>query len=149
VCHGHFVRGRLPGRQRFRGVIGEYGEQFLRIITIHFNLWINLSRSSLYWTGGGSAEAGVGAYQIIAQTRVPGALKDGSPNCATVKPFGGWTIRLASIHFEYFFLPLFAILRVDFAERTLMILPDVLDHNLNIVFCGTAAGDAIIQVADL
>jgi hypothetical protein len=29
----------------------------------------------------------------VLETSVPGALKDGSPNCATVKPFGGWTIR--------------------------------------------------------
>jgi Family of unknown function (DUF5990) len=29
----------------------------------------------------------------VLETSVPGAFKDGSPNCATVKPFGGWTIR--------------------------------------------------------
>jgi Family of unknown function (DUF5990) len=27
------------------------------------------------------------------ETHVPGAGKDGSPNCATVKPFGGWTVQ--------------------------------------------------------
>jgi hypothetical protein len=27
---------------------------------------------------------------LIMETHVPGTGKDGSPNCATVKPFGGW-----------------------------------------------------------
>jgi hypothetical protein len=26
----------------------------------------------------------------VLETRVPGTAKDGSPTCATVKPFGGW-----------------------------------------------------------
>jgi hypothetical protein len=26
------------------------------------------------------------------ETRVPGTAKDGSPTCATVKPFAGWTV---------------------------------------------------------
>jgi hypothetical protein len=29
----------------------------------------------------------------VFETRVPGAAKDGSPNCATVKPFAGWTVH--------------------------------------------------------
>jgi hypothetical protein len=29
----------------------------------------------------------------VLEARVPGALKDGTPNCATVKPFGGWEVR--------------------------------------------------------
>lgn len=29
---------------------------------------------------------------FILETRVNGRGKDGSPNCATVKPFGGWSI---------------------------------------------------------
>jgi Family of unknown function (DUF5990) len=30
--------------------------------------------------------------QMILETRVPGAGKDGGPNCATVKPFAGWKL---------------------------------------------------------
>jgi hypothetical protein len=30
--------------------------------------------------------------QMIFETHVPGIGKDGSPNCATVKPFEGWTL---------------------------------------------------------
>lgn len=29
---------------------------------------------------------------LILETRVPGTGKDGTPNCATVKPFGGWYV---------------------------------------------------------
>ena len=29
----------------------------------------------------------------MLQTRVPGTGRDGGPNCATVKPFGGWQIK--------------------------------------------------------
>jgi hypothetical protein len=32
---------------------------------------------------------------VVLETRVPGTGKDGGPNCATVKPFGGW--QLASL----------------------------------------------------
>lgn len=28
--------------------------------------------------------------QLVLETRVPGTGKDGTPNCATVKPFDGW-----------------------------------------------------------
>jgi hypothetical protein len=30
----------------------------------------------------------------VLQARVPGKGKDGTPNCATVKPFSGWTVKL-------------------------------------------------------
>jgi hypothetical protein len=30
--------------------------------------------------------------KIILETHVPGTGKDGGPNCATVKPFGGWKL---------------------------------------------------------
>jgi hypothetical protein len=29
---------------------------------------------------------------MVLETRVPGTGKDGGPNCATVKPFGGWKL---------------------------------------------------------
>jgi hypothetical protein len=30
--------------------------------------------------------------RMVIETRVPGTGKDGGPNCATVKPFDGWTV---------------------------------------------------------
>jgi hypothetical protein len=30
---------------------------------------------------------------LILETHVPGTAKDGSPNCATVKPFDGWKVK--------------------------------------------------------
>ena len=30
----------------------------------------------------------------VLETRVPGTGRDGGPNCATVKPFGGWKLAL-------------------------------------------------------
>ena len=34
---------------------------------------------------------GVDCAAAVCETRVPGTAKDGGPNCATVKPFAGWT----------------------------------------------------------
>ena len=31
----------------------------------------------------------------VLETRVPGTAKDGSPTCATVKPFAGWKVKRA------------------------------------------------------
>jgi hypothetical protein len=33
---------------------------------------------------------------LILETRVPGTGKDGTPNCATVKPFSGWQVASKS-----------------------------------------------------
>lgn len=33
---------------------------------------------------------------LILETKVPGTAKDGTPNCATVKPFDGWKITSTS-----------------------------------------------------
>ncbi len=33
----------------------------------------------------------------ILQTSVPGTGKDGGPNCATVKPFGGWHLKQSNV----------------------------------------------------
>lgn len=30
---------------------------------------------------------------LLLETKVPGTGKDGGPNCATVKPFGGWQLK--------------------------------------------------------
>jgi len=32
---------------------------------------------------------------VVLQTSVPGKGKDGTPNCATVKPFAGWMVKTA------------------------------------------------------
>ena|ERR1700712_4254650 len=31
--------------------------------------------------------------KALLETHVPGTGKDGTPNCATVKPFGGWKVK--------------------------------------------------------
>jgi hypothetical protein len=35
--------------------------------------------------------------QLILETHVPGTAKDGSPSCATVKPFDGWKTVVSEI----------------------------------------------------
>ena len=35
--------------------------------------------------------------KLILETHVPGTAKDGSPNCATVKPFDGWKAVVSEI----------------------------------------------------
>ena len=32
--------------------------------------------------------------RAVLESRVPGTGRDGGPNCATVKPFAGWTLAL-------------------------------------------------------
>lgn len=32
--------------------------------------------------------------RMVIETRVPGTGRDGGPNCATVKPFDGWSVTL-------------------------------------------------------
>ena len=34
--------------------------------------------------------------KLILETHVPGTAKDGGPNCATVKPFAGWSLVQSS-----------------------------------------------------
>jgi hypothetical protein len=34
--------------------------------------------------------------KAVLETHVPGTGKDGSPNCATVKPFDGWRVKMLS-----------------------------------------------------
>jgi hypothetical protein len=34
--------------------------------------------------------------KVVFEARVPGTGKDGGPNCATVKPFGGWKLVKSS-----------------------------------------------------
>jgi len=34
-------------------------------------------------------------HNTVLQTKVPGTAKDGTPACATVKPFSGWSVEQA------------------------------------------------------
>jgi hypothetical protein len=33
--------------------------------------------------------------ELVLETHIPGTAKDGSPTCATVKPFAGWKVKSA------------------------------------------------------
>lgn len=81
VLLGPFVHG--PPHERFAYLdIGTYAGQtdtpFSRRLKIPFR--------GLTWDLVNKASRGV------LETRVPGTAKDGTPSCATVKPFAGWKV---------------------------------------------------------
>ena len=77
---GPFVHG--PTHERFIYIdIGTYAGQ----IDTGFSRRLKVPLRGITWEMIDKAKA--------LETRVPGAAKDGTPNCATVKPFPGWTTR--------------------------------------------------------
>lgn len=92
------IRGGTPGPPDFRGPVvqgplrqrfvyidigtyaGQTGTPWSRRLKIPLIgiTWDMIERAS--------------AAQMVLETRVPGTARDGGPTCATVKPFGGWTL---------------------------------------------------------
>ena len=81
VLLGPFVHG--PPQQRFAYVgIGKFAGQ----TDTHFSRRLKIPFRDITWDVVKKASRGV------LETRIPGTGKDGTPTCATVKPFGGWTV---------------------------------------------------------
>ena len=81
---GSFVQG--PSDNQFVYIdIGTYAGQ-------HDTIWAR--RLKIPLTGITWKDLDALSGDSILQTSIPGTGKDGGPNCATVKPFGGWHIRL-------------------------------------------------------
>lgn len=81
---GAFVQG--PANSQFIYIdIGTYAGQFDSI----WSRRLKVPLTGISWKDIDSLLS----KDFILQTRVPGTGKDGGPNCATVKPFGGWYIK--------------------------------------------------------
>jgi hypothetical protein len=79
---GPFVQGPPPERFLYIG-IGRFAGQ-------EDTPWSRRLKIPLSGIEKDMVKALAGSPQTILQTRVPGTGKDGSPSCATVKPFKGW-----------------------------------------------------------
>ena len=81
---GPFVQG--PAGERFVYIdIGTYAGQ-------SETCWSRRLKIPLRGFTSAMIEAVIRDRQLIFETRVPGSGKDGSPSCATVKPFSGWNL---------------------------------------------------------
>jgi hypothetical protein len=84
VFLGPFVHG--PPQERFVYLdIGNFAGQ----TDTHWSRRLKIPLRNITWDDVKQASR---ATQIL-ETRVPGTAKDGSPSCATVKPFPGWKVK--------------------------------------------------------
>jgi len=82
VLLGPFVHG--PPNERFAYLdIGTYAGQ----TDTHWSRRLKIPFRGITWDVVKKASRGG-----LLETRVPGTGKDGSPSCATVKPFAGWKV---------------------------------------------------------
>jgi hypothetical protein len=90
---------RRPAAPDFRGPVvqGPRGQRFVYIDIGTFagqadTCWsrrLKIPLAGITWMMLGEALADA---QMVLETRVPGTGRDGSPSCATVKPFDGWKV---------------------------------------------------------
>ena len=84
VLLGPFVHG--PPQERFVYLdIGTYAGQ----TDTHWSRRLKIPLRGITWDM--VKQASRAAHGL--ETRVPGTGKDGSPSCATVKPFAGWKVK--------------------------------------------------------
>jgi hypothetical protein len=82
---GPFVQG--PKRERFIYIgIGKFAGQ------LH-SLWDRRLKIPLRNISWDTIEQMIANPELILETKVPGTGKDGTPSCATVKPFDGWYLK--------------------------------------------------------
>ncbi|QHV96695.1 DUF5990 family protein [Spirosoma endbachense] len=84
---GPFVQGSPP--EKFIYIdIGTYAGQ-------RESIWGGRLKVPLRGISWDTIEEVIISSELVLETQVPGSAKDGSPACATVKPFGGWHINKA------------------------------------------------------
>jgi len=81
---GPYVQGPAGARFLYIG-IGTYAGQADSI----WSRRLKIPLAGITWA---HIDALAADETALLHTRVPGTGKDGSPNCATVKPFAGWSI---------------------------------------------------------
>jgi hypothetical protein len=82
---GPFVQGPAMGRFVYIDIGSYAGKEG------PWNRRLKIPLTGITWELIDEVNAGSGN---ILQTHVPGTGKDGTPNCATVKPFEGWKIKI-------------------------------------------------------
>ena len=92
------ISGSKPAAPDFRGPVvqGPRGQRFVYIdigtyagqTGTPWSRRLKIPLSGISWDVIDRASAA----QMALETRVPGTGRDGGPTCATVKPFGGWTL---------------------------------------------------------
>jgi len=83
VLLGQFTQGPVDGRFAYLD-IGTYAGQ----TDTQWSRRLKIPLRDITWDVVKKASKG----KRVLETRVPGKGKDGSPSCATVKPFAGWKI---------------------------------------------------------
>ena len=81
---GPFTQGPAHGRFVYLD-IGTYAGQ----TDTHWSRRLKIPLSGISWK---LVVEATDADRVL-ETRVPGTGRDGGPNCATVKPFGGWSLE--------------------------------------------------------
>lgn len=79
---GPFVQGPKNGRFIYIGIGAHAGQPG--------SIWSRRLKIPLQGITWEMVEQTLANPALILETRVPGTGKDGTPNCATVKPFHGW-----------------------------------------------------------
>ncbi len=83
----HFVQGVVAGRFLYIDIGAAAGQY------IEWSRRLKIPLTGISWQTIDEVAANPSA---ILETHVPGTGKDGGPNCATVKPFGGWKVKVLS-----------------------------------------------------
>jgi hypothetical protein len=82
---GHFVQG--PAGNKFIYIdIGTYAGQ----TNTNWARRLKIPLTGITWKDIDKLNSNP---RLILETSVPGTGRDGGPNCATVKPFGGWQLK--------------------------------------------------------
>jgi hypothetical protein len=84
---GPFVQGK-PSNQFIYVDIGEFAGQIGR-----WSRRLKIPLTGITWQMVDQVSTN---SKIVLETCIPGTGKDGGPNCATVKPFDGWKVRMHS-----------------------------------------------------
>ncbi len=82
---GPFVQGPTGGKFVYIGI-----GRFARQINTEWSRRLKIPLTGITWSMIKEIEHNP---KLIVETSVPGTGKDGGPNCATVKPFIGWSLK--------------------------------------------------------
>lgn len=95
TIRGDRIKDQTP---RFGGPFaqGSYPDNFIYIDIGTYagkeDIWSRRLKIPLAGIAWGVVDQFIANPKLVLQTRVPGTAKDGSPTCATVKPFEGWKV---------------------------------------------------------
>jgi len=93
------IKRDKDGQPDFTGpfVQGNKGERFIYVGSGRFagdtdSCWDRRLKIPLRGIARSVIDKVMAGNDLVLETRVPGTGRDGGPNCATVKPFDGWSV---------------------------------------------------------